>query len=114
MMVDRANVVRRVVPTYDHATGLLSSSESTVYSDRPCWLRMPTAMETERLFGEEQVTATRYVICFTYDTFGVRIDDVVRITRCEDEDAVGREYRVIVIPTRSFGAVKNFGCETVE
>lgn len=115
MMVDRADIVRSAgVPVFNPATGLLESSETTVYTDRPCWLRMPTTMETERLFGEEQVTTTRYVACFAYDTFGVQIGDVIRLTECEDVDALLREYRVVVTPTRTVGVLKNFGCETVE
>ena len=113
MMVDTGRVTRDGEPTFDPDTGLVTPSATTIY-EGPVWMRMPTVLESEVLFGEEQVSRTRYLAVFPYDVTGVRAGDVITLTETEDPDAEGREFRVLSVPTRTYYDSKRFPCEVVQ
>jgi hypothetical protein len=112
-MTDTATITRGAVPTFDPNTGLETGSATTVHSG-PCMVKMPTAVEVERLFGEEQVTATRFIAVFPHDVTGVQVDDVVTVTDSEDADLLAVQLKVVAVPRRSHTLYKGFGCEVVE
>lgn len=117
-MTDTATITRAGASTFNSTTGQLTPTSTTIHTG-PCNVRMPIAVEVERLFGEEQVTATRLIACFPHDVSGIEIGDVVTVTVSEDADLVGTAsrvvaLRVVAIPRRSHVIYKGFGCEVIE
>lgn len=114
MMFDKADIIRQGEAVFDPNTGLITTPETTVYAAHSVWLRMPTAVEAERLFGEEQVTTSRYIAVVSHDTTDVAIGDIVRFTEASDPDMLTRDYRVVMVQTGPIMAARKLGCETVE
>lgn len=113
LMTDTATITRAGASTFNPTTGQLTPTSTTVHTG-PCNVRMPAAVEIERLFGEEQVTATRLVACFPHDVTGIELGDVVTVTESEDVDLVGVPLRVVALPRRSHVIYKGFACEVIE
>lgn len=111
MMRDRADIIRDGAPVFDATTGTTTATVAEVYTDRPCWLRMPTAQETSRAFGSEQVDTIRLIACFPFDTVGVVPGDIVRFTEAADPDIVARTFRVVAVPLRTDNIMKAFPVE---
>lgn len=110
---DTGTITRDGVSTFDPVTGLLTpGTPTTIYSGV---MRVrPSTAETEALFGEEQVTRSRFVLTVPYDTVGVQIDDVVTVTVSDDTDLTSRTLRVVAVPLGSFMVSKRFPLEVVE
>lgn len=113
MMVDTGTVRRPGQQVLNAATGTSSASSTLVYSGR-CWIRQASAVEREVLFGEEQVTTTRFMACFPHSVTGVRVGDIVTVTASDDVDVLGRSFRVLAIPMSTYPLYKGFACEVVE
>ncbi len=114
-MKDTGRISRAGGPAvFDPVTGDLTPAAATVVYEGPIRLRMPAAVEAERLFGEEQVTVTRFIAAVPFDVFGVRIDDVVTMLVTEDDDAADQSYKVILVPAGTDLVLKLFGVEAVE
>ncbi len=101
-------------PVFDPVTGLLTPAAGSVVHEGPCRLRMPTAVETNVLFGEQDVTKSRFVACFPAEVTGVEIGDVVTLIESDDADALNREFQVVSVPAMTFVVYRAFGCESVE
>lgn len=114
LLIDLGQIARPGPTGFDTTTGLLDPSETVVYTG-PCRLRQPSGIvENEAVFGDRQVTASRFIACFAHDLTGVRIDDVVRLLESDDVDILGRRFRIIAIPMSSWSLYKGFACELVE
>lgn len=115
LMVDTAMITRPGgEPTFDPSTGELTPAAGTTIYEGPCRLRQPTASEAELLFGDEQLTRSRFVACFPHDVTGVQIGDVVTVTESDDPDVLLRSFRVASIPLATFTLYKGFPVEVVE
>lgn len=114
LLIDLGQIVRPGPAGFDSTTGLLTPSETVVHTG-PCRMRQPSGIvENEAVFGDRQVTASRFIACFEHDLTGVRIGDVVRLLETDDVDLLGRPFRIIAIPMASWSLYKGFGCELVE
>lgn len=113
LMVDTADVTRPGAATFDPNTGL-STPSSTFVLSAPCRLRQPTSQESEVLFGEEQLTRTRFIACFPHDTVGIAVDDIVTFTASEDPDVLARRFRITGVPLSTFTLYKGYPVEVVE
>lgn len=116
LMVDTGRILRSTSgPVLNTETGDLVPAAATTVHTGPCRLRMPSAVETNALFGEREVTTTRFVACFPHGmTAGVLIGDIIEITESDDQHVAGRKFRVIVVPSSTFILYRGFGCEAVE
>lgn len=112
LMADVGRIERAGAPVLDLTTGVSAGTRTTVHEGQ-CRLKMPTAAESERVFGDEQFTATRFLAIFPHDVYGVHIDDTLRLLSTADGDAAGFEYRILTIPAGTDLVVKAFGCEAV-
>jgi hypothetical protein len=115
LTLDCAQVTRLGAPVFDPDTGLMTDTAEIVYSG-PCRLMQTVrgSQEDARLFGEQSVTASRFIACFPYDVTGITIDDVVTIEETEDSDLLARRFRITAIPMGTFTIYKAFPCEVVE
>jgi len=115
LMVDTARVTRPGgAPTFDPATGLLTPADGTVIFTGPCRLIPPNGMANTPVFGEQQVTESRYVACFKHDTTAPRIGDVVTFTESDDPDVLDRSFRIAAVSASSIVVYKGYPCESVE
>ena len=117
LMVDTARVTRPGgEPTFDPDTGLLTPSDGTVIFTGPCRLMAPTqgGMANTPVFGEQQVTESRYVACFRHDATDAKIGDIVTFTESDDPDVLDRSFRIAAVPASSFVVYKGYPCESVE
>lgn len=114
LMVDTVEVSRATAGTFNPATGLIEDGTPTVVYSGPGRLRMPTATETESLFGEQQITKLRFVVDVPHDVTGIAIDDTVTLSESEDASALTRTFIVIAVPSETFNFYRAIGCETVE
>lgn len=114
LLVDLAEILRPGPGTYNPATRIITPSEPVIYTG-PARMRQPNGIaEAERVFGDTQVTASRFIACFGHDLTGVRIDDVVRVLESADVDLVGRRFRIVAIPMTTWSLYKGFACELIE
>ena len=115
LMVDTARVTRPGgEPTFDPATGLLTPSDGTVIFSGPCRLIPPSGIANTPVFGEQQVTESRYVACFRHDATDAKIGDIVTFTESDDPDVLDRSFRIAAVPASSFVVYKGYPCESVE
>lgn len=115
LQVDLATITRFGPSVFDPDTGLLTPSETVIFTGLPCQLRKPaTTLETQALYGEEQVTKSRFIACFPHTVTGVELDDVITFTTAGDPEALVRAFRVIAIPTMTFLVSRNYGVEVAE
>ncbi len=113
-MRDRARISRPGADTFDPNTGLVTPGAGTTVYEGPCRLRAPGSVEAEALFGEQQVTMSRFILTCPHTVVGVRVDDVVEMLETDDADAADRTYRVVLVPAGSDLVLKAFGVEAVE
>jgi hypothetical protein len=117
LLTDTATVTRGGgAPTLNTTTGILTPAAGTTVYTGLCRVRQPGGVdsEAERLFGEQQVTATRYIVDFAHDVTGVEVDDVVTVTDTADADLLGRSFRVLTVPAITYQLYKGFPCEVIE
>lgn len=116
VMFDRATVARITgAPVLDPNTGTMTPGATTaIYTNRRCRLRQPDAQEATVLFGEEQVTVTRYVVDFAWNTVGLEIGDIIDLTESDDVDALTKSFTVIALPAKTTTVFKTYGCKVVE
>ncbi len=114
LMIDVATVTRPGgAPVFDLNTGLLTPAAGTVIHEGPCRLRQPSATESDTLFGEQQVTLSRFIAVFPHDVAGIEIDDVITLTESADVDMIGVEFKVMMVPLSTFVIYKGYPCEVV-
>lgn len=115
LMPDYGVVTRPGGPaTFNPSTGLLTPSAGTVVHEGRCRVRQPTSAESEVIFGEEQVTLSRFMVIFPHDVTGVRQGDTIAVTVSDDADVLGREFRIVKVDAASYAIYKAFACEVVE
>lgn len=112
-MTATATVTRGGDPVFDPNTGLMTSTSTTVVADTPARLRQPTAVEANVMFGEQDVTKTRFIVDFPWTVTGVNIDDVVRFTEADDPEMLGHEFKVVGMSMRNHQVTRSYGCEVV-
>jgi hypothetical protein len=113
-MVDEVTIARPGPLGLDTDTGdLAPTTGATVYTG-PGRLKMPSAVEINRLFGGEDVTKTRFVLSVPYDVTGVEVGDVVNVADSESDSAQEIAYTVVLVPRESFEMDRLFGVEAVE
>ena len=113
VLPDTITVVRAATPTFNSGTGLLETGSPTTIYAGPGRLAMPSNTEREVLFGEEQVTLTRFAVTLPHDADDVLIDDIVTLTS-DDAVAADRSFRVIVVGAMSYNLNRTLGVEVVE
>lgn len=113
-MVDTITFSRPGTETFNPGTGLIESEADTVVYSGVGRLRMPTATETEVIFGDEQVTKLRFVIDVPHDVTGIALEDVATMAETDDASALGREFLVVAVPSETFNLYRSIGCEVVE
>lgn len=114
LLVDVGRIVRPDARTFNPTTGALTTPESTVHRG-PCRMRQPNGIaEAERLFGDTQITASRFLACWPHDLTGIRIDDVVILEETDDADLLGRRFRILAVPMTTWSLYKAFPSEMVE
>ena len=115
LMVDRVTITRAGATTFDPTSGLLSSTPTTVETDVPCRVRVPTTAEASTLFGEEQVTVTRYIACIPFDAGDdLAVYDVLVVDESVSCDLVGRRFRILSLPSTTFTLYRMIPCQLVE
>jgi hypothetical protein len=121
LMVDEVTITASGAPTLNPVTGDLEPGAGTVIygpSIAPrrgmARLRMPSNVEVNRLFGEEDVTKTRYILSVPHDVTGVRVDAIVHVTESDDAEAMAREFKVVAVPSETYVIDRKFGLEAVE
>lgn len=112
-MVDECTITRDGVGVYDPDTGELEPGTPTTIYTGKCRLRTPSPEEERVLFGEQQVTKTRYILDVPHTTRGVRIEDVAALTTTEDTDAAALRIRVVAATAETIFVMKSYPCETV-
>lgn len=114
LMVDSARFVRPGPAVFNPDTELLEPGADTLVHEGPCRLRAPSAVELRRLFGEEQVTTSRYIAALPHDVTGIEIGDVMTLTSSADPLALARTYRVVIVPAGTDLVLRAVGVEVVE
>jgi hypothetical protein len=114
LMIDEVTITASGAPTLNPVTGDLEPGAGTVVYTGKARLRMPSNVEVNRLFGEEDVTKTRYMLSVPHDTTGVRVDAVVHVTESDDAEAMAREFKVVAVPSETYVIDRKFGLEAVE
>lgn len=100
--------------TFDPITGTMTPGVGTVVHEGPCRLRTPSAVERNVLFGETEVTTTRFIATFPHDIPNVEIGDIVTILASDDPHADERTYRVVIVPADSYLMYRALGVEATE
>lgn len=98
----------------DPVTGRIAVPVGSVIYEGPCRVRTPSLSEQSTLFGDEQVTTTRYVVSFPADIPPVQVGDTITVTSEFDAHASARSFRVVVVPTSTFLMARRFGVEANE
>lgn len=117
LLLDTAEVSRggAGAPVFDPDTGDYSSPAATVVHTGPCRVRSATQSEVEALFGERQVTISKYVIVFGVDTPQFEMDDTIRvIVATLDEHLPERRFRVVAVPSATTLMYRAVGVEVVD
>jgi hypothetical protein len=116
LMVDNATIRRPGdAHVFDPITGALTPSAGTFVFTGPCRLRQPTAQEMQVMFGEQQVTMSRFVACFPLaSVIDARIGDLITFDESGDPDVLTRTFRITSVPLSTFSIYKGYACETVE
>jgi ethanolamine utilization microcompartment shell protein EutL len=114
LMVDDVTIARPGPLVLDPDTGdLVPATGATVYTG-PGRLKMPSAVEVNRMFGGEDVTKTRFVLSVPHDVTDVAIGDVVTVTSSDSEAAQEIAYTVVLVPRETYELDRSFGLEAVE
>ena len=92
----------------------LTPDAGTVVYSGPARLRTPSGVEREVLFGESQVTSTRFAVTIPHDSPQILIDDVVAITASDDPHIANRSFRVVLVPSASYLIYRELGVEADE
>jgi len=96
-------------------TGVMAADAAgTVIYTGDCQLRQLESMESTVLFGEEQVTRSRYIALFPFDVISARIDDVITFGTSDNPDLTRLSYRITSVPVSTFTVFKGYPCEVVE
>lgn len=101
-------------PVFDPATGTFTPAAATVVHEGPCRVRMPQTGGQSDIFGDAEVTTTRFLITFPHTIPDVLIDDVVTITVSDDPHIGGRAFRVVAVPSLTDLMYREVGVEVVE
>lgn len=100
-------------PVFDPATGIMTSAVGVVVYQGPCRLRQPTPQESQALFGEAQVSISKFIAVLPHTVAGVRIGDVITLTSSADLDLLGVKFRVTAIPLSTYTIYKGYPVESV-
>lgn len=114
LMVDTIVVTRPAAATFDKGTGLLTAATGVTVYEGPARMRPPTSQEAAVMFGEEQLTRSRLVVCVPHDSPGIRIGDVITFTDSGDPDVLSKSYTVTAVTLSSFTIYKGVACEVLE
>ncbi|CAN5808384.1 hypothetical protein BH24ACT15_BH24ACT15_37540 [soil metagenome] len=99
----------------DPVTGEWTPTVGTlVYSGR-CRIRTPqTVVEQQLVFGDDQVTRTRYLGIFLHAVGDVKIDDMVTVTVSVDPMLLQHRLRVVSVMVSSYLIARRVGLEAIE
>lgn len=111
-MASYAVVSRLGTPVLNPNTGTETTPRHQVLESE-CRLRQPTAVESNVLFGEEDVTKLRFIVDFPYDVEGVEVGHEVEFEESSDPEALDRTFKVVALSIRDHNVTRSFGCELV-
>lgn len=101
--------------TTDPGTGQWTPTVGTLVYTGPCLVRTPqTVLEQDLVFGDDQVTRTRYLGIFPHTVGDVKIDDMVTVTVSADPVLLQRRLRVVAVGVSSYLIARRLGLEVVE
>ncbi len=100
--------------TIDPATGNWTPPTGSVVYTGPCRVRPPTGQEQSMVFGDDEVTRTRYVVVIPYDAPPVTLGSVVTVDESDDPMLDARALRVTHVPMASYLIARKLGAEIVE
>lgn len=100
--------------TLNEHTGVWTpNAPTTIYAGR-CRLRAPSTEEFEKVFGETQVTETRYIATFPADLPAVEVGDMLTITSSADPHITSElRFRITRAPFGSWLVDRRLGVEVV-
>ncbi len=115
MLIDRGVITRGVsAPVFDPITGELSTPTGDVVYEGPCRIKTPSAVERNVIFGDTQVTKSRFIAMFRWDIPDVEIGNIVTVTESDDPHITTRSFRVVMVPSSSVLTHRKLGVEAVE
>lgn len=101
--------------TIDPDTGVFTPPAATTVYDGQCRVRKPTtALEQEIVFGDVNVTVSRYVVSLPHDAPLMSIGDVFTLTATDDPEILGVPMRVAVVVGKSVLMYRHIGVEVIE
>lgn len=87
---------------------------SVVYSGQ-CRVRRPsTAQEQEIVFGDVNVTVSRYVASLPHDAPLIAVNDTFTLTATEDPEILNVPMRVAIVVGKSVLMYRQLGLEVIE
>jgi hypothetical protein len=114
-MVDACTIARAGrEPVTDPDTGVVTYPTGPAFYTGPCLVQLPDVQESDVQAGEREWTQQRARIDVPMSVTGVRVDDVVTVTRSElDPDLVGRRYVVAGLMHKTFATARRLRCTEV-
>lgn len=100
--------------TLDPETGVWTPDPPTVLYTGACRLRAPTAEEYEKVFGEQQVTETRYILTVPATVPQIPIGARCAVTSGSDPHIGQVPFRVTRVPAGSWLIDRRLGVEHVD
>lgn len=118
-LIDTATISRGgAAPVFDPNTGTYTPSAATTVHAGPCRVRPASlaaiGISSEAIFGDTQITTTRFSITFPHDIPNVLVGDMITITKSDDPHIGTRAFRVVAVPSTTLLMYRNFGCEVVD
>ena len=115
MMCDRGTVSRGAGGgTVDPATGVFTPGAATVVYSGVCRVRKPNEVEHQTVFGDLNVTVTRYLVSLPFDVPLFAIGDVFIVGESADSEIVAVPMRVVAVVGKSVLLYRQLGVEVIE
>lgn len=116
MMADTGRITRGgPPPVFDPVTGSYTPAAGTIIHEGPCRVRPQTRSDGETdVFGDTEVTTSRFLVTFPHDIANVLVDDVVTIVESGDPHIGLRSFRVVAVSAATDLIHRELGVETVE
>lgn len=100
--------------TLDPVTGVWTPTVGSLLYSGPCRVRTPSQAEQDLVFGDDQVTRTRYLGIFPHTVTDVGVDDTVTVTVSDDPMLQLRRLRVVGATVSTYLIERRLGLEAVE
>lgn len=114
-MVDACTIARGGAdPVTDPETGVVTYPTGPAFYTGRCLVQLPDVQESDVEAGEREWVQQRARIDVPMSVTGIRIDDVVTVTRSVlDPDLVGRRYVVAGLMHKTYATARRLRCTEV-